>query len=176
MRFMQIFVSGLVLGLFVMSNLAQAQVGSRRMTVEDLLAVKSVGGLKLSPDGKLAIYSVSGLNKETGKSNSDLWTAIVNREGMPRQLTTSPSTDTEPAWLPDNRTVVFLSNRSGSMQLWKIAIDGGEAEQITKLPVDIAGGPVVSPDGKMVAVAVRVYTGKNVQETAEEDKARISQK
>lgn len=176
MRFMQIFVSGLVLGLFVMSNLAQAQVGSRRMTVEDLLAVKSVGGLKLSPDGKLAIYSVSGLNKETGKSNSDLWTAIVNREGMPRQLTTSPSTDTEPAWLPDNRTVVFLSNRSGSMQLWKIAIDGGEAEQITKLPVDIAGGPVVSPDGKMVAVAVRVYPGKNVQETAEEDKKRESAK
>lgn len=164
------------LGLLAMETKAEAQVGSRRMTVEDLLAVKSVGGLKLSPDGRLAVYSVSAPNRETGKSNSDLWVAIVNREGMPRQLTTSTSTDTEPAWLPDNRSVVFLSNRSGSMQLWKIAIDGGEATQISKLPVDVAGGPVISPDGRLAAVAVRVYPGKSLQETADEDKKRESAK
>lgn len=155
---------------------ATAQVGSRRMTVEDLLAVRNVGGVKLSPDGKLAVYSVSALNKETGKSNSDLWVAVVNRDGMPRQLTTSVSADSEPAWLPDNRTVVFLSSRSGSTQLWKIAIDGGEAQQVTHLPLDVAGGPVVSPDGKLAAFPVRVYPGKSLKETAEEDKKREAAK
>lgn len=164
------------LGLLTMTDEAQAQVGSRRMTVEDLLAVRSVSGLKLSPDGKLAVYSVSALNKETGKSISDLWVAIVNREGMPRQLTTSPSSESEPAWLPDNRNVIFLSNRSGSMQLWKIAIDGGEAQQVTRLPVDVAGGPVISADGKLAAIAVRVYPGMNLQQTADEDKKRESAK
>ena len=40
----------LLLGLFWMSSemkTAKAQIGTRPMTVEDLLAVKSVGGLKL---------------------------------------------------------------------------------------------------------------------------------
>ena len=165
----------LFLGLCWMSSeitVANAQIGTRRMTVEDLLAVKSVGGLKLSPDGKKAVYSVSALDKTTNKSNSDLWVAEVSRSGSPRRLTTNVASDSEPAWLPDNRTVVFLSSRSGSSQIWQIEIDGGEARQITSLPVDVAGGPVVSPDGKLAAFPVRVYPGKSVQETADEDKKR----
>ncbi len=169
--------TALLLGLFWMSSemkTAKAQIGTRPMTVEDLLAVKSVGGLKLSPDGKKAVYSVSALDKTTGKSNSDLWVAEVSRSGSPHRLTTNLASDSEPAWLPDNRTVVFLSSRSGSSQLWAIEIDGGEARQITSLPLDIAGGPVVSPDGKLAAFPVRVYPGKSLQETADEDKKRES--
>jgi hypothetical protein len=34
--------------------------------------------------------------------------------------------------------VAFLSNRSGSSQVWTIAIDGGEAVQLTKYPIDVS--------------------------------------
>lgn len=151
---------------------AKAQTGPRAMTVEDLLSVKSVGGLKLSPNGQTVAYSVSVIDKKTGKSNSDIWLLDLGRGAEPKQLTTSSASDSEPAWTPDGKSIVFVSRRSGTAQIWQISVDGGEARQITNLPIDVTNGPVVSPDGKNVAFSAQVYPGKSAQETADEDKRR----
>ncbi|MBI1325347.1 prolyl oligopeptidase family serine peptidase [bacterium] len=151
---------------------AAAQGGLRPMTVEDLLAVKSVSGLKISPDGRMAVYSVTEPDKATGKSISNLWYSIISREGSPKRLTTTSARDSEPVWAPDGKSIYFLSTRSGSAQIWNIAIDGGEARQVTKLPIDVAGGPAISADGKLLAFPARVYPGKSPKETVEEDKKR----
>jgi Tol biopolymer transport system component len=50
------------------------------------------------------------------------------------QLTSSNGVDSEPAWSPDGRRVIFTSNRSGNLDLWLQSIDGGSAVQITSSP------------------------------------------
>jgi dipeptidyl aminopeptidase/acylaminoacyl peptidase len=52
--------------------------------------------------------------------------------------------------------VYFISSRGDSPQVWRIAIDGGEARQVTDLPLDV-GSLAVSPDGTRLAVSLEVF-------------------
>ncbi|MCR4415472.1 MAG: S9 family peptidase, partial [Thermoguttaceae bacterium] len=54
--------------------------------------------------------------------------------------------------------------RSGSSQVWRIAIDGGEAEQVTDLTLD-AANLVLSPDGRHMALTMEVFPGASPEET-----------
>ena len=87
-----------------------------------------------------------------------------------RRLTTHPEDDSNPRWLPDGREVVFLSSRTGISQVWKIRIDGGEAQAVTNLPID-AGNLLVSPDGTHIAFSADVF----VDTTPEQTKARLDE-
>jgi len=96
-------------------------------------------GVDWTPDGKV-VYSSTG----TGYS---LW--IRDRDGnSPRQLTASSKVDILPVVSPDGRTIVFVSDRSGKYNLWRIDADGGDLEQLTRGDYDV--GPQISPDGKWV--------------------------
>ena len=58
------------------------------------------------------------------------------------------------AWTPDGRQIAYVSNRSGSDQVWVADADGGVGEMITDEPIS-AGGPSWGPNGLYL-----VYTGK----------------
>src|SRR5690606_17912788 len=58
-------------------------------------------------------------------------------------------------WLPDGSAILFLSARSGSMQVWKLPLAGGEARQITDEPLDVAN-LVVSPNDTHIAYTLHV--------------------
>jgi Tol biopolymer transport system component len=65
-----------------------------------------------------------------------------------KQLTTNAATNGTPAVAPDNRYMVFMSNRSGSFQVWRMDMDGANQIQLT---TGVAKNfPAVSPDGKWV--------------------------
>jgi Tol biopolymer transport system component len=65
-----------------------------------------------------------------------------------RQLTASPAKDSTPAITPDNRYIVFMSNRTGSFQIWRMDLDGSNQIQITDGPSK--NFPSISPDGRWV--------------------------
>ncbi|MCG8461819.1 MAG: S9 family peptidase, partial [Holophagales bacterium] len=69
---------------------------------------------------------------------------------------THGSADVSPRWSPDGRHIYFLSSRSGSMQVWRLPLAGGEAQAVTALPLDL-GGFTLSPDGKSLAVSMEVF-------------------
>lgn len=146
----------------------------RPITVDDLLAVKGVADPQVSPDGKWVVYVVSELDRDSGKSNSDLWLVAVSG-GEPRRLTTAPGADNHPRWSPDGKTIAFASTRGGSSQVWLLPIEGGEARQLTKLPIDVSG-PIWSPKGDKLAFAAEVYPGKSPAETAAQDKEKAESK
>ena len=52
----------------------------------------------------------------------DIWTVAADGSNAV-QTTISPAFDWNPVWAPDGRWLYFLSNRSGSMNLWRVAID-----------------------------------------------------
>jgi dipeptidyl aminopeptidase/acylaminoacyl peptidase len=60
--------------------------------------------------------------------------------------------------MPDSKRIVFVSNRSGSSQIWTMNTDGSDPKQITNLATG-AGGVTVSPDGKYYVFTSAVYTG-----------------
>lgn len=82
-------------------------------------------------------------------------------------LTTDPASESNARWAGDGSWIYFLSTRSGSSQVWKIAIDGGESQQVTDLLLDV-GSLAVSPDGTQLAISMDVFVGcDTVQCTAD---------
>ena len=47
------------------------------------------------------------------------------------QLTHDGGRNDFPCWSPDNRHIVFQSNRSGSLQIWSMLADGSKVQQLT---------------------------------------------
>ncbi|HEV7768818.1 MAG TPA: protein kinase [Thermoanaerobaculia bacterium] len=70
----------------------------------------------------------------------------VNAE---RWLTRGNSSDRQPAYAPDGRTVLFSSNRSGNLDLWTIGTDGGAVKRITDDGAE-DWDPAYTPDGKKI--------------------------
>lgn len=54
-----------------------------------------------------------------------------------------------PDWSPDGESIVFVSMRSGEVNIYKIDINGEEVQQLTNEGSN--GGPSWSPDGKRIA-------------------------
>lgn len=119
----------------------------RKLQAEDLLAIKLAGDCQISPDGTRVAYVLQEIDKTKNEYTSAIWVA---REGAdPVRFTAGPK-DTQPRWSPDGRHLAFISNRSGSNQLWLLSMDGGEARQLTRIRGGVQN-PVWSPDGRTIA-------------------------
>lgn len=134
---------------------APAAAAPKGLTIDDMLAMQRVGEPAVSPDGKWVAYSLRTTDLDANKGRLDLWLAAVDGSGA-RRLTSDPANDSSPAWSPDGAYVYFSSTRGGSSQVWRIAVAGGEAEQVTKVPLDV-GGFRLFPDGKRLLLAIDVW-------------------
>jgi dipeptidyl aminopeptidase/acylaminoacyl peptidase len=140
-----------------------AMPGPRPFDVRDLIAFDRLSEPGVSPDGRQVVFTVSALDLAANKRRSDLWVVGTDGSGL-RPLTRHADNDTSGTWSPDGRTVYFLSTRGGSSQVWKLPLDGGEAQQLTALPLDV-GSFVLSPDGKWLALSMEVFPGATPEET-----------
>ncbi len=107
-------------------------------------AAKNIESFGLSPKGERAIFAARG----------DIFTAPIEK-GATRNLTQSSGAhDKWPAWSPDGKKVVFISDRSGEEELYLADQDGkGEVEQLTSNGKEMRYLPKWSPDGKRIAFA-----------------------
>jgi dipeptidyl aminopeptidase/acylaminoacyl peptidase len=144
-------------------------------TVDDMLAMDRIRELDVSPDGKLVAFTVSSTNFAANKRRTDVWMAALDGS-FARPLTSHAEADRgdsneAPRFAPDGKSILFVSSRTGSSQVWRIALTGGDASPITKLPVDV-GGFVPFPDGKRLLLALDVYPdAATLEETAKRDEA-----
>lgn len=97
---------------------------------------------KWLPDGQQFVYS-SCLGSKCG-------IILSNIDGSsPRLLTDHPS-DTNPEVSPDGSSVVFMSNRGGNWQIYRVDISGENLVALTTDPAN-DGLPTWSPDGGKIA-------------------------
>lgn len=142
----------LALALYAGSALGAAP---HAFTVHDLLAMQRISEPKVSPDGKQVVFTVRTTDMEENRGRTSLWLVHTDGGGL-RRLTAAAASDHDPHWTPDGRTIFFLSTRSGTSQVWRIPVDGGEAEQVTNLPLDVSN-LVLSRDGQHIALTMRVF-------------------
>ncbi|MGD2070435.1 MAG: S9 family peptidase [Gemmatimonadota bacterium] len=121
----------------------------------DLWAMERISDPQVSPDGEWVVFGLSTLDEDADRRRSDLWIVGTDGSGLKR-LTTHSAGEFNPRWAPDGSAVYFLSTRSGSSQVWRIPVRGGEARAVTDLPLD-AGSMAVSPDGSRLAVSMEVF-------------------
>lgn len=69
--------------------------------------------------------------------------------GAGRWLTRGNSSDRQPAYSPDGKSILFSSNRSGNLDLWLIAREGGTVRRITDDGAE-DWDPAFTPDGKKI--------------------------
>ncbi|MBI1826796.1 MAG: PD40 domain-containing protein [Planctomycetes bacterium] len=92
----------------------------------------------------------------------DIYSISANG-GEPVAVTSDQATDWFPVWSPDGRFIYFDSDRGGSMNIWRIAIDEqtgrplGKCEPVTS-GVTAAGQPSLSSDGRLIAFTATVQT------------------
>jgi len=156
-------------------------------------STESVGLNPLNWDGRAGIWVVevdTGEIHELRESDGvqPSWSpggdriAFVSRIGDPIQMdistipatggekvtvTNDSATDWSPVWSPDGRSIHFASDRSGSMNLWRIAVDGqsgeaqGEPEPLTT-PATYLAHPSLSGDGSRITYSSVLMT-QNIQ-------------
>ncbi len=74
----------------------------------------------LSPDGKTLAFDWDG----------DIW-SVATSGGVARRLTGHPARDRQPRFSPDGKQLAFISERSGSPQVYVMPADGGTPRQLT---------------------------------------------
>ena len=132
-------------------------------SVRDMLAMDRLSEPVLSGDAQTIAFTVRVTDLEADRGRTDIFLIDVNGLST-KQLTNHPETDSSPRFSPDGKFIYFLSDRSGTFQLWQMKTDGSAQKQITKLPLDIAN-LIISPDGKKAAFTVEVFPGLSMEET-----------
>ena len=98
---------------------------------------------------------VDATSRKDDAQGMDVWT-IPARGGDPVAVTSDTWHNWSPVWSTDGRYLYFVSDRGGSMNLWRVAIDErsgrrrGDPEPVTT-PAPLLAHPSLSADGRLIA-------------------------
>lgn len=123
--------------------------------VTAMLKIARISDPQLSPDGKLVAFTVQTVDLDQNTKPQQIW--VVPSGGGPEiQITHDGTVNQRPRWSPDSKRIGFISNRSGTEQVWTMNADGTEPKQITTLATG-AGGVLFSADGKKLVFTSDVF-------------------
>jgi Tol biopolymer transport system component/imidazolonepropionase-like amidohydrolase len=98
--------------------------------------------LDLSPDGRLIVFDMLG----------DLYT-LPAAGGAATRITSGTPFDGQPRFSPDGKSIVFVSDRTGSENLYLIDPDGKNLRSLTRGANQAFVSPDWTPDGQYVVVS-----------------------
>lgn len=135
--------------LTIACALPLSPAAARPMTETDLATFKRLGSPTLSPDGKMIAYQLRETDLAANKGRLDLYLVPVSG-GEPVQIASKPDkNEHSPAFSPDGQYLYYLSNESGSDQLWRVALSDNSTAQLSDFKTDVAGFKL-SRDGKRI--------------------------
>ena len=133
--------------------------GAQPFTVQDLVRLERVSDIAAPPDGDRIAYTLRSTDTDANKARTTVWSMDARKRGaQPVRLSDVTASSNSPEWSADGRAIYFLSNRSGTTQVWRVAADRGAADaaQVTDLPLDV-GSFRVSPKADRILVSLEVY-------------------
>ncbi len=109
-----------------------------------------------SPDGERILFAstraYSGDAPAQGEPAYDIHVMDADGGNIQR-LTSGPGNDRDAAWFPDGRSIVYWSDGESRGDLYRLWLEDGRIERLTRNFVGRAIMPTVSPDGTRVAFA-----------------------
>ncbi len=145
-------------------------IENRQFSAEALWALGRIGGVSVNQKTGDVLYQVGYYSVEQNKSNTELFYLPNKPSASPLQLTHTAFHESDAQWL-DNRNLLYLTNKSGSTQIWKMRTDGASCLQISDYGDDIEGFSL-SPDGKKMLFVAQVKTvGTTAEKYADLPKA-----
>ena len=134
--------------------LAQAPAAfARPITATDLATMRRLGAPAVSPDGNWAVYQLSETDLAANRRRTDLFLLDLRApNAAPVKIASQPQFNEHDArFSADGRWLYYLSNASGSDQIWRVSLPSGTPEKVTDLATDVSGF-AISPTGSRVAI------------------------
>jgi dipeptidyl aminopeptidase/acylaminoacyl peptidase len=130
------------------------------MTFEDMMKMKRLGDTAVSADGKWLAYSATTVDLDQNTKTAELFIQPI-AGGEAKPLDVAQPGDLGPQFSPDGHSLLFLSGRNGSQQVWLADFDtatgaASNPRQLTALPIE-TGDARWSPDGRSVVFTASVY-------------------
>ena len=180
--FLMTFASLLALGSCEESNLpkplvidnalTEAEKEAGKFTPEVMWKMGRIGAQTLSADGSKLVYALTEYNLAENRGVTTLWLRDM-ATGETKRLTDYNSSNHSAQWL-DESNIAFLSNRSGSSQVWAMDINTLATRQLTTLAKDVEGFGIAGDHAFYVQrVEVAKLKGSNKYEDMDKSKVRI---
>ena len=137
-----------IIGTSALSSAAFA----RPMTETDLATMKRLSGATASPDGTMIAYQLRETDWAANKGKTDLYMLKIGASPQPMMFASKPDkNEHDPAFAPDGKSIFYISNESGSDQIWRYDIATATTAQASNFKADVSGFKI-SPDGQKFAV------------------------
>ncbi len=126
---------------------------ARPMTETDLVMMKRLSAVAASPDGMMVAYQLRETDLEANKGKTDLYILKLGTTGaQPVMFASKPDkNEHDPAFAPDGKSIFYISNESGSDQIWRYDISSATTTQASNFKTDVSGFEI-SPDGLKFAI------------------------
>ncbi len=98
--------------------------------------------LDVSPDGRTIVFDLLG----------DVYTMPIEGGEATPFLTGLPFQG-QPRYSPDGQRIAFISDASGGLNVWTVAVDGSDTTQVTSGKDDLYTSPEWTPDGQYLVVS-----------------------
>ena len=102
---------------------------------------------RITPDGKYIVYSASAVNPKQAPrpgpndpKDQHIWVLAADGSSESEIVKTS-GINRDPVWTPDGKHVLFISDRSGKLDLWSVEVQNGR-EVGAVLPVRLDLGDI----------------------------------
>jgi len=153
-----------MISAIVISNASNLKAKIKQsITLKQTIEINRIGSNKVSPDGKHIAYTKivprTIYKDDDGKPYIELH--VTNIDGQSRRFISGKQRLGSIAWGPESRFIYFLAQRNKDLyvNIYRIAVDGGEAEKVVTGQSDISAY-TINHDGTAITYLAKKASNK----------------
>ena len=156
--------------LTIDNHLTEAEKAEGKLTAEVMWKMARIGAQTLSEDGSKLVYALTEYNLAENRGVTTLHLRDM-ASGEEVRLTDYNSSNHSAQWI-DGENIAFLSNRSGSSQVWAMDVNTKAVRQLTAFDKDVEGFGIAG-DHAFYVQRVKVAPLKGSDKYADMDKSKV---